>query len=87
MKNIDNLRHELDVLDDEIMKLLEKRFEVSKKIGNLKASSSSLNISNREREREILNKCNPYINKESLEKVYEEVFKLSKDLQIKYFNL
>ena len=85
MKNIDNLRHELDVLDDEIMMLLEKRFEISKKIGNLKASSSSLNISNREREREILNKCNPYINKESLEKVYEEIFKLSKDLQIKYF--
>lgn len=85
MKNIDNLRNELDVLDDEIMKLLEKRFEVSKKIGNLKATSSSLNISNREREREILNKCNPYINKERLEKVYEEIFKLSKDLQIKYF--
>ncbi len=85
MKSIDNLRNELDVLDEEIMKLLETRFEISKEIGNLKAKTNTTNLSNRDRELEILTKCNPYINKESIEKVYEEIFKLSKDLQMKYF--
>lgn len=50
MKNLKILRQEIDEIDDQILNLISKRFEITNKIGLVKADSSSPAIdTNRER--------------------------------------
>ncbi len=51
-KEIKNLRHEIDKLDQRILKLLKQRIHVTEKIGMIKKSTSS-NILDTQRESEI----------------------------------
>lgn len=49
------LRKEVDNIDDELIKLLEKRFEITKKIGEYKALQQ-IEVLDKNREYEILKK-------------------------------
>jgi len=84
MKNITELRKKIDELDDDIIKLLNERFLISKEIGAFKASFNLL-TTNSSRENEILEKSNKFTNCESIKNVYLTIFTESKKLQKKYF--
>lgn len=56
MKDLNELRVEIDEIDNEILKLFSKRMEIVKKIGEYKIENN-LPILNTEREKKILGKC------------------------------
>ncbi|PAT02654.1 hypothetical protein CI105_01465 [Candidatus Izimaplasma bacterium ZiA1] len=82
MDKIDNLRQQIDILDDSIMKLLNTRFDVTTEIGKIK-SINNINIINQNREDFILNKSSKYSHFPSIIKVYNTIFIESKKLQKK----
>ena len=66
MKELKILRNEIDQIDDEIIKLLEKRFNISLKIGEIK-KIYNLPIQDVNREKELITKnSNKIKNKEFL---------------------
>ncbi len=82
--NLDDLRVQIDKLDTELVALLEKRMEISKKVGKYKAERN-LPVLNINREIEVLKKVSSKLaNKEftnSLEQVYFEIMQSSRGLQ------
>ncbi len=72
---LDEIRKKIDELDDQIISLLEQRFSIVKDINKLKK-----NITDSKREKEILNK----IQSKNIQKIYKEIFKISKQIQKKY---
>lgn len=85
MQNIDDLRLEIDAIDDEILSLLNKRMNCVQKIGELKKSSRT-NIYRPEREKAILsrliNKNSGLLNKSAIEAIYFEIFGVSRNLEM-----
>jgi chorismate mutase len=71
---LNNIRDEIDKLDDKIILLLEKRFEIVKKIKTLQLKK---NIEDKKREEKILNKT----SSDYIKNIYKEIFKNSKNLQ------
>jgi chorismate mutase len=71
---LNNIRDEIDKLDDKIILLLEKRFEIVKKIKTLQLKK---NIEDKKREDKILNKT----SSNYIKNIYKEIFKNSKNLQ------
>jgi len=66
MEELKILRNEIDQIDDEIIKLLEKRFNISLKIGEIK-KTYNLPIQDANREKELITKNgNKIKNKEFL---------------------
>ena len=55
MKKINSLRKKIDVVDEKILKLLEKRFLLTDEIGKLKRIGK-IKVANKKREQELLNK-------------------------------
>ncbi|MFP4286211.1 MAG: chorismate mutase [Candidatus Izemoplasmataceae bacterium] len=70
----------LDQIDKQIMDLLEKRFIVTKEIGEIKAREAMV-IENKSREQEILEKTKRYTYNEEIQALYEYLFDLSKASQ------
>ena len=80
---IKELREKINFLDDEIIKMLEERFLISKKIGEIKFNSQS-KVFDAKREREIVDRLNTntkIISKESLGLIYQNIFKVSREIQ------
>ncbi|GAA7218639.1 chorismate mutase [Helicobacter pylori] len=85
-KNLDslleNLRAEIDVLDNELSDLLDKRLEIALKIALIKQENS---IYCPKREQEILKRLSQrdfkHLNEEILTSFYAEVFKISRNFQ------
>jgi len=81
---IANLRKKIDGIDLEIQKLLKKRIEIAKKIGEIK-KESNLAIANLNRENDILEKLKKAWNDDKTfylyEKIIKDIFKLSKEVQ------
>ena len=80
---IKELRDKINFLDDEIIKMLEERFLISKKIGEIKFNSQS-KVLDAKREREIVDRLNTntkIISKESLGLIYQNIFKVSREIQ------
>ncbi|WP_033621820.1 chorismate mutase [Helicobacter pylori] len=85
-KNLDslleNLRAEIDVLDNELSNLLDKRLEIALKIALIKQENP---IYCPKREQEILKRLNQrgfkHLNEEILTSFYAEVFKISRKFQ------
>ena len=80
---IKELRDKINFLDDEIIKILEERFLISKKIGEIKFNSQS-KVLDAKREREIVDRLNTntkIISKESLGLIYQNIFKVSREIQ------
>jgi len=79
MEELKKLRFKIDILDEEIIKLLEERMEICKEIGKLKDK-----IEDNNREKEIiknLNKKFPNLDKELIDELYGVIFKYSKKIQ------
>lgn len=79
-----NYRSEIDTIDSEIIKLLNQRMHVSKKIGQLK-SQTATDIIDEEREKEILdritNMSQTHPLKEEIKELYRTIFKASRGIQ------
>ena len=76
-------RLNIDELDNLIIKYLEERIIISSKIGRIK-KQNSLNIEDEIREREIIEKLKKrtkYLSKEDINKLYDLIFKISKNIQ------
>ena len=85
MKNLDELRKNLDEIDSQIVHLLEKRMKISKEIGIFKASNN-LSTEDSSREGAIIenleNKIAPEF-KSAIKPIYSEIWKIH--LQFKKF--
>lgn len=79
-----NLRNEIDKLDSEIVQLLEKRFDVVKKIAKFKIKNN-IPVYDPERETQVLEKSlNSLENKEyfdEIEKIFKQIMASSKTYQ------
>jgi len=84
MKNLDDLRVEIDKIDDEIVKLLSKRMEFVKKIGDLK-NSAGAPVYRPKREKDIINrlisKKGKLLSKKAIESIYYEIFSISRNIE------
>ncbi len=83
--NIEDLREQIDVLDDKIVELFLKRLELCKKIG-VKKSELGVPVVSEEREAFVLKRLTDRLsgeNKQYVEELYKQIFALSKDLQAK----
>jgi shikimate dehydrogenase len=80
MDDLKTLRDEIDQLDDSIMKLLQKRFDLSIKVGNYK-SINNIQVTHGDREKEIITKISKYSHYPSIEHVYKTILHQSKSLQ------
>ncbi len=76
MKEIIELRQEIDLLDSRLLELLSRRFELSKKIIE-KKSKLGLSSLDEKREEVILEKARSQGPK--LEKLYIELLRISKE--------
>ena len=85
MQNINDLRNEIDKIDNEILQKLNTRMGFVKKIGELK-QTSGMAIYRPERERAILNRLentkSEYLNKAAIEAIYLEIFAVSRNLEM-----
>ena len=83
---IKELRKLIDKIDDQLFDLLVERFDVSKKIGDIKASKN-INIDDPNREQEIIDrlsiKLDGKLKKEDIETIIRSFYYISKKLQKK----
>tara|TARA_B110000908_G_C10263041_1_gene460836 strand:- start:2517 stop:2768 length:252 start_codon:yes stop_codon:yes gene_type:complete len=66
MNTINKLRFEIDIIDDEILKLLERRVEIVKKLGDIK-TINKYEILCSSRDNNIINRL---IQKSSLDNIF-----------------
>ncbi len=81
--NLENLRNEVDEIDNELIFLLNKRFELTDKIGDLKKTTNQ-NILDKTREEQILTKINKLSNEKNIEnikEIYINIMNISKQRQ------
>ncbi len=79
---IDEVRAQIDEMDDQIVDLFLKRLQLCKIIGDLKRTNN-LPIFNELREQEILNKVTKKDpdNAEHIRQLYSEIFKICRKIQ------
>ena len=80
MDKIDDLRQQIDSIDNDLMRLLSKRYEISYQIGTLK-SNSKKQILDKKREDYVLNKTKKHSHSPQLELVYRTIMGESKNIQ------
>ena len=84
MQGIEKYRKEIDLLDDQILKLLNERMEKVKEIGKLKQTTGTA-IYRPEREKEILDRLKLLnkgaLNSEAIDAIFLEVFAVSRNLE------
>lgn len=81
--DLNDLRKEIDNIDDELIALFEKRLEIAKKIGDYK-KKNSLPILDSKREKEKIEKIlskSEYRYRKYIEEIFEDIFKISKEYQ------
>lgn len=80
MKNKSNYRSTIDSIDEQIMKLLNERFNVVKEIGFIKTKNNQP-LTDYNRELQVLQKANNFTNKDNIKSIYEHIISISKDIQ------
>ncbi|WP_024786836.1 prephenate dehydratase [Lebetimonas sp. JH369] len=87
MLDLKKLREEIDKIDNNILKLLNKRMEIVKKAGEVK-NSSNTPVYRPEREKEIIERLNRLsqaqngiLKKEHIEAIFLEIFAISRTLE------
>lgn len=80
MDDLVNLRNRIDSIDEEIMRLIEKRFHITNQVGLYKRSNG-IKVNHPSREDEILEKCKKYNYSIELTEIYKKMFDLSKKNQ------
>ena len=75
-------RHQIDQIDKQLLELLEKRFEISKKIGQHK-KENGIKIHQPEREKQIIESKTQrtQLPKEFIKELFQLIFKQSKEVQ------
>jgi chorismate mutase/prephenate dehydratase len=83
--NLDELRIEIDRLDDELLTLLNQRMEVVKKVGEFKHKTKGA-IYRPEREKQIIDRLEKQnqglLNRDAIEALFMEVFAVSRNLEL-----
>ena len=80
MDQITKLRISINEIDDEVMRLLSKRYEISDQIGTIK-SNSKKDVLDTKREDYVLNKTKKHSHSPQLELVYRTIINESKNIQ------
>ena len=84
MKNLEELRQEIDVIDDEIRKLFEERMNIVKQVRMFK-KEHQIQILDKKREEEVIDKNIKKLNDDSLKGSYKKflefLIEISKELQ------
>lgn len=80
MDDLASLRTQIDAVDQALMELLDKRFDLSVRVGKVKKQINS-RVEHVGREQEILKKAHNMKHKASVQSVYRSIFKESKNLQ------
>jgi len=77
------LRKDINAIDDELVKLFIQRMETAGKIGSLKkeAGLPVLNVKREDEVKERLTADVPEVYKESVKKLYDSIFSISRDYQ------
>ena len=85
MMTLQELREGIDKIDNEMLKLLNKRMQFVKEVGKLKQNDGS-SIYRPEREKEILERLNRLndgdLTPEAIEAIYMEIFAVSRNLEL-----
>ncbi len=83
--SLDDLRLEINTLDNKLLTLLNQRMEYVKKVGELKHNDGS-SIYRPEREKEIIERLcklnDGALNDEAIEAIYMEIFAVSRNLEL-----
>ncbi len=83
MNNINNIREEIDTVDREILKQLNKRLQLVHKIKEIKRQSN-ISIEDKNREEEIVSSLNlGDLDVNFVKAIYQLIFSYSKDIQSK----
>ncbi len=82
MDEIKKLRDEIDVIDDKLMNLLEKRYILTREIG-IQKEQSNKEVFDVNRESHILNKISKYSHSPQIRHVYTTIIHESKKEQRK----
>lgn len=79
---LQELREQIDKIDDEIVGLLEKRLQIAKQIGELK-TKLNVEVYHPQREEEILRRLQSIssLSPHQIETIYQSIFTLTKVLQ------
>jgi len=79
---MEKLRGEIDHIDRELLFLFKKRFNLSKKIGELK-KDLKLPINNLTREQQVVNNLDNfnYLKKDDINRIWSVIFNISKEKQ------
>jgi chorismate mutase len=85
MKQLDQLREEVDMIDDQILCLLAKRIDIIKQIA-LEKKHNQLPLLDRDREDKMkeywMDKSKKYnMNQTSIKKIFDEIVQMSKNTQ------
>lgn len=78
--DLEQLRADINKIDQQLMELLDKRFEVVKQVGNYK-KENSLPIVDNHRQNLILEQANNFNNSDSIKKVYQQIFTTSCEVE------
>ncbi len=84
-KTIDELRQQIDAIDKELIELLAKRKEVSKKIGEIK-KELQIDVFDEKRWEDIVKKVQQkaeelHLDKDFVKKIFETIHEHSKKIQ------
>ena len=82
--NLNEIRDSISEVDEEIVQLLEKRFNLTLKVGKYK-KNNNIPIFDDEREKIVIEKCMDMLEDSKyqnyLQKIYEEIMNTCKDIQ------
>lgn len=82
---LDDLRKQIDEIDDELIKLLNKRMDIVKQVGEQKRSDNSA-IYRPEREKAIVDRLeansNGILNRAAIEAIFFEIFAVSRNYEL-----
>ena len=88
-KNLKSLRSEIDNIDDQLLELIVKRTSVVDKIGFLKKNNT--NVVDKDRENEVIQRLldlhQGNFSKDSIVRIWREIFYTSANIQLKKNNL
>ena len=83
--SLEELRNQIDSLDNQMLDILNKRMEVVKQVGELKKSTQTV-IYRPEREKQIVDRLDSMnkglLNRSAIEAIYLEIFAVSRNLEL-----
>lgn len=86
MKTVETLRQEYDIIDAQIVKLLEARFELSEAMGQIK-ERRGLDFYDPTREAQVVDQLKNALENPQyfplIQAVYQRIFEISKQIQCK----